>query len=336
MKLLLADALATLAPEVLPADTNFQIPWLSAVCARFFTVGKWAGTEIRWRGADTLVNFAVFNDPWGGRYFTLPRNIANILGASHGDAGNSLQARFSVDRIRGTWFEFQAGGWGAGDAMAGSGMQDAGDGFTCFRDITEASYLRVKTEVAELAGATVRFRGLDQNQQAIYTGAAGARYEGVDLDISTGLTTTTTQQFSAIPTTIKKPTTYGIIRLYAVSVATAAETLIGIYDPGDKAPSFRRYRISSTQNATVVQAMCKRRFIPALADADEVIPGNIGAIELGLQGRRYDLASEPATATKFWVDAFALLNAELGEDIGGATPILQFERGRSLGRIPAH
>jgi len=336
MKLLLAEALANLAPEVLPADDTKSIPWLNAVCARFFTVGKWVGTEIRWRGADTLVNFAVFNDPWGGRFFTLPRNIANILGASHGDPGNSLQARFSVDRIRGTWFEFQTGGWGVGDAMAGSGLQDAGDGYTCFRDITEPSYLRVKTEVAELTGAKIRFRGLDQNGEAIYTGTGTNRYEGVDLDISTGLITTTTQQFSAIPTTIQKPATYGVVRLYSVSVATATETLIGIYDPGDKAPSFRRYRIASTQPATIVQAMCKRRFIPALVDADEVIPGNLGAIELGFHGRRYDLQNDPPTAAKYWADAFALLNAELGEDSGGATPIVQFERGRSLGRIPAH
>lgn len=336
MKLLLSDALANLAPEVLPADVNYQIPWINAVCARAFSVGKWVGTEIRWRGSDTLVNFAVFNDPWGGRFFTLPRNIACILGGSHGDPGNSLQARFLPDRIRGTWFEFQTGGWGVGDAMAGTGLQDAGDGFTCFRDITEASYLRVKTEVAEAANTKVRFRGIDQNSEVIYTGTGAARYEGVDLDISTGLTTTTTQQFSAIPTTIKKPSTYGVIRLYAVSVATATETLIGIYDPGDKAPSFRRYRISGTQEHSVVQAMCKRRHVPALVDADEVIPSNIGFIELGLQGRRYDLANDPATAAKYWMDGFALLNAELAEDSGGATPIVQFEVGRQIGRIPAH
>lgn len=334
MKLLLSDALDQLAPEVLPADTNMQVPWINAVSSRFHTVGKWAGTTVRWKGLDTATNFAVFDDPWGGRYFTLPRSLLCVLAGGHGDGRDSLQARFSTDRIRGPWFEFAGSGWGVGDAVGGGGLQDAGDGFTCFRDITEDSYLRVKTELAETALAEMLFRGLDENEEPIYTGTGTAAYEGVKLVIGSALTTTTTQQFSSIPSIIQKPVTYGPVRLYAVSVADATETLIGMYDPGDTAPSFRRYRLSCTSDSTTVHAMCKRRHVPVVADADEIIPGNINALELGLQGRRYDLANDPETAARYWGDAFALLNAELGEFHGGATPRMQFERGMSLGRIP--
>lgn len=334
MRLLLADALTQIAPEVLPADSNYRTAWISAVCARFFTVGKWAGTTTRWKGVDTAVNFAVFEDAFGGRYFTLPRNLLCILAAGAGNADGSLQARFGTSRIRGPWFEFSNAGWGIGDAVAGSGFQDAGDGFTCFRDLPDTSYLRVKTEVAETALAEMLFRGLDENEEPIHTGTGSASYEGVKLVIGAGLTTTTTQQFSSIPSLIKKPVTYGPVRLYAVSVADATETLIGLYDPGDTAPGLRRYRIAGQSDATTVHAMCKRRHVPAVADADEIIPSNINAIELGLHGRRYDLANDPQTAAQYWNDAFALLNAELGESHGGSTPRVQFECGTSLGRIP--
>lgn len=334
MKLLLAEALSTVAPEVLPADEAYEVPWINAVTSRFFAVGKWAGTTSRWRGINTATNFSIYDDPWGGRYFTLPRSLLCVLAGGHGDGSGSLQARFSTDRIRGPWFEFAGSGWGIGDAVAGSGLQDAGDGFTCFRDITEDSYLRVKTEVAETALAEMLFRGLDEDKEPIYTGAGAASYEGVKLVIGAALTTTTTQKFSSIPILIRKPITYGPVRLYAVSVATATETLIGMFDPGDTAPSFRRYRISGKSDSTTVHAMCKRRHVSVVADADEIIPGNINALELGLQGRRYDLANDPETAARYWGEAFALLNAELGESHGGATPRVQFERGASLGRIP--
>lgn len=334
MRLLLADALSQLAPEVLPSDTATKKAWINAVASRFFSTGKWAGTTTRWRGTDTAVNFAVFEDAYEGRYFTLPRNLLSILAAGAGNPAGSLQARFSTQPIRGPWHEFGNAGWGIGDAVAGSGFQDAGDGFTTFRDFSEASYLRVKTETTEADPTVVLFRGLDQNGEEIYTGSAGSRYQGVELDIGDGATTTTTQQFSAPPTLIKKPVCRGVIRLYAVNVSTAVETLIGIYDAGDTAPGFRRYRIACTSDATTVHAMCKRRFITAVSDADEVIPGNLAAIELGLHGRRYDLASDPKTADQYWLDAFGLLNAELGEYNGGAVPRFLAESGMSLGRIP--
>lgn len=333
-RLLLADALSQIAPETLPADSTKQLPWINAVTSRFFTVGKWAGTTVRWRGADTSVNFAIYNDAVGGRYFTLPRNLLCVLGGAHGNASGSLRARFSTDRIRGPWFEFVGDGWGVGDATAGSGLQDAGDGFTCFRDLPDTSYLRVKTDQNETDGIKMLFRGLDENGQPIYSGTLAATIDGVELDIGGALTTTTTQKFSAIPTLIRKPITFGIVRLYAVSAATAVETLIGLFDPGDTAPSFRRYRISGQSDSTTVHAMCKRRHVPAVADADEIIPANLGAIELGLQGRRFDLANDPKAAAGYWTDAFALLNAELGESHGGATPRVQFERGTGLACIP--
>lgn len=330
-KLLLSDALSQIDPAFLP-ESSKQTKWINSVCAKMFAVGKWKGTTMKWRGIDTAVNFAIFNDIWGGRYMTLPRNLLSILAAGGGNTAGSLQARFSTQPIRGPWHEFGNAGWGIGDAVAGSGFQDAGDGFTCFRDLPGVSFLRVKTEVAEAIDAEMLFRGLDENEEEIYTGVGSSSYEGVKLVIGAGLTTTTSQKFSIIPTLIKKPVTYGPVRLYAVDVDSGNETLIGLYDPGDTAPGFRRYRISCQSDSTTVHAMCKRRHIPAVALADEVIPGNVAALESGLQGRRFETSNDHDAAQQYWTDAFAILNSEIAEDNGGATPTW-LQSGPSIGRI---
>lgn len=327
MKLLLSDAIDRIAPECLPASSADQVSWINAVCAQFLSTGKWEGTTLQWRGSATAVRFAVYEDAYGGLQFTLPRNLLCLLASAHGDDSGGTdesRVRFGSRPIRGMWHEFGNGGYGVGDTVESSGAHDAGDGFAVFRDFAEDSYLRVKTDVAEATGATVRFRGLDEDGEEIYSGSGASTYQGIDLDISTALTTTTAQVFSAPPTLVVKPVTRAQIRLYSVSVADGTETLIGVYDPGETAPSYRRYRISGNATVTTVHAIAKRRHVDAVADQDEVVPGNVQAIEYGLMGRRYDLANDPKTAAEYWSRAFGLLNASLGEAQGSTTPNVQF------------
>lgn len=342
MKLLLGDLLTQLAPEVLPADPSQQIPWVNAVCQHFYLVGKWAGTTVRWKGATTGVSFAIYQDANGFYYFTLPRNLHSLLGAAFsvsqpvGSAQN-YRVRFSSVPIQGPWHQFGNGGAGNIDGSWGSGVLDLGDGFTCFQDLPDNSYLQVMTETAEASGATMTFRGLDQNGNQIYSGSGAGTINGVTLNISTGLVTQTTQIFSAIPQLVKKPLTYGPVTLLAVSVATGKVTPIAIYDPSDTSPGFRRYRLGRSAQGGIpyctVHAMTKRRFVPVLVNTDEVIPGNVPAIELGMHGRRYDLENDTKTADEYWGEAIALLNSELNEYNGAAMPQIIFGRDTNLARI---
>jgi hypothetical protein len=342
-KLLLSDALATIAPECLPADTTKQTTWLNNVCNHFFHIGKFSGTTMRWKGVNTGANFQIFYDITGTAYFTLPRNVLSVLAAGYGmttpGQAPSYNVRFSNAQINGPWHEFGGGGWGVGDQAVGRGIFDAGDGWTTFKDFPDASTIRIVTEAAEFAGSIMLFRGLDQNGNEIFTGAGSNTFQGVNLDISAGLTTNTTQVFGVAPTLVKKPVTYGPVSLYAVSVATGVATLCAIYDPGDTSPGFRRYRLGGPTNngpLPYTTAICqvKRRFVPAVVGADELIPNNIPALELGLQGRRYDLQSDEKTATAFWKDAFEILNAELNEAQGGAVPQIVWQKGWSLASMP--
>lgn len=346
MKLLLGDALNQIDPAVLPAGSQAtQIAWLNQVLAHFFLTGKWAGTTVRWKGQNTGASFAIYYDQNNQAIVTLPRGMLALLAAAYGQtvAPPSHQLRFSNSMIRGGWFEFTNGAnYGVGDQSWGNGLQDIGDGWTTFQDVTEPSYLRVVTSEAEAGGATVLFRGTDANGNVIYSGSGAGTINGVTLDISTGLTTQTTQVFGAAPTLIQKPVTYGPIQLFSVGVASGKVTQIGSYDPGETSPGYRRYKLGGAfinQGQTVIpyttlHAMVKRRNVPMVSLADEVIPGNIPAIELGLQGRRYDLQSDTKTADEYWGEAIALLNAELSEYNGAAVPRLNFQKGTNLAGIP--
>lgn len=341
MKLLLADCLASLAPEALPADPTKQIPWLNRVLETFF-VNKWARTTMRWKGLNTAASFGISFGADGQGFFTLPRGVLSLLAGAYGSSGTKLppQLRFSPSPINGPWFQF-GNSLGVGDLVYGHGLMDAGDGYTTFADILEPSYLRVTTEQAEQSGSMMLFRGLDQNGDEIYTGTGVNTIQGVQLNISTGITTQTTQVFSAAPTLVKKPVTYGPVSIYAVSVATGVPTLIAIYDPGDTSPGFRRYKlggvnINSTKNTpyVTVHAMVKRRFVPVTAPADEVIPSIVAAIELGFMAYRYDTQSDETTATEYWGHAFQILNSELNEFNGAAVPRIIQEAGLGLASIP--
>lgn len=346
-KTLLSDALANIAPACLPADPTAQIPAINGVLEVFYSEGKWARTTSKWKGLSTGVSFQINQDINGQYFFTLPRSVLCLLAGAYGQTGNqtpNYRVRFGTSQVQGMWHQFGNGNAGVGDEILGRTIIDLGDGFTCFQDILEPSYLRVITETSETNPTNVLFRGVDQNGNEIYSGTGTGTTIGVKLNIGASATTQTTQVFGSIPSIVQKPVTNGPLNLYAVSVATGISTLISIFDPGDTSPGFRRYGLGGlawgpTQanqpiRYTTVHAIVKRRFVRVVALSDEVIPGFIGALEAGLQGRRYDLESDPKTADQYWAEAIHRLNSELTEYNGAATPQVIFQRDTGLGRIP--
>lgn len=342
MRLLLADALATLPPDCLPNGAqSVQIAAINSVLNRFFSTAKFAKTTTRWKASTTGSSFAIQYDQNFQAFITLPRNVLALLASAYGITNNSqppnYNVRFSTMPINGAWHEFGNGGYGVGDQVWGRGMQDAGDDWTTFADLTEPSYLRVVTEQAETNPTNILFRGLDQNGQQIYTGTGTNTINGVTLNIGTALQTQTTQQFSAAPTLVQKPVTFGPVSLYSVGVASGTVTLIAIYDPGDTSPGFRRYKLGGPLASagrplpyTTLHAMVKRRFVPAVSLADELIPGSLTALEQGLIALRCDRERDFKTGEEFWADAFSILNAELNEFNGAAVPTLIFRKGTNL------
>lgn len=340
MKVLVSDVLSQIAADVLPANPALQLPYLNRVLETFFSVGKFARMTQKWKGTSTGVSFQVCYDQCGQAYITLPRNVLSLLAAGYGSTNNqptpNYRVRFSSAPIQGFWHEFANGYGGIGDETWGRQLADAGDGWTCFQDILEPSYLRIVCETSETSGANILFQGEDQNGNDIYSVGGSNNILGVNLNFGASLTTQTTQIFGGSPSLVQKPITNGPLSLYAVSVSSGSATLISVFAPGDTAPGFRRYKLGSVSNRrngqpyipyTTVHAVVKRRFVAVAAMSDEVIPGNISAIELGMMGRKYDLQGDIKTSTEYWMDAISLLNSELNEYNGAAVPQIIWQRG---------
>ena len=103
------------------------------------------------------------------------------------------------------------------------------------------------------------------------------------------------------------------------SPASEELTPLSVYVPEDTAPSFRRYKVSSLLPITHVRAVCKRRFIPVDGNKDEiVIPGNLGALKLGMLAINYENKNDLERAEDYWQKAFSTLNLEMREFRGGA------------------
>lgn len=299
------------------------------------SVAEESGTSVLFRGTDE-------NDK---KIFTIPSTDATVGGTPSPDISGTftrcgainskpLYLSSQIDEGGGTMTTFAL--WYSGDSTTGwiiSRATDIGNVSTItegwqFPSSEDPTGIYSATLGAALTGVpTVSVDGTDP-------------IEGVELDISTNLTTTTTQQFSGPrPTMIVKPITRGPIDLYAVDVSTGDETLIGTYDPGETVPNYRRYRlgaVSAGATLTTIHCMTKRRFVEAVADSDELIPGSLRALELGLIARRFDLTHDVKEATEYWRRAFALLNSQLAEEQGNAQTRVQIQSdgtGFNVGRV---
>ena len=177
------------------------------------------------------------------------------------------------------------------------------------------------SDVTEAGATNIRFFGTNTSGDVIYTGTA----PGVVLDAGAS-PATTTQVFSTL-TRVIKPVTLGRIKVYAVDNATAAATLMAIYEPGETTPCYRRYAVTGSKHEDrTFTALCKRNYVPALVSNDEVFPDNIGALKMGLMALNFETRDESRSRSKgYWQDAVEILNDELGEYLADTSPAIQIQ-----------
>lgn len=291
---------------------------VNELCERFFVSGKWKGMMVE-----------VDLDATSG-FVTLPRRCESILGVT-------------VQKIPrtpfGRWYSFLPGGPGEVDLSAYSGpdiVVDMGDGFCTYADPSYSSF-RVRVKVPNVAdrnnGNYVLVKGQDSDGKVVYDSEGN---EGVTLNLAAA-ENTTSQYFSKI-TSVLKPATLGYLTLWAVD-SLNAETQIGDYEPGETNISYRRYRVTSADNSEVptVRALCKRRYVQVISENDDVIPGNMGALKLGLISLKYEDTNDLERATEYFTKALSLLNAELREQRGGQFNTMRFSpHGFGLNRVAKH
>lgn len=280
---------------------------LNLVQERFINEGKWAGTM-------QPIRFWAFSD----EVVTLPRQFVSALAVKFIKDGcrqaASIQNQWYSYMNYGPWY-FDFNNWPSYGYSRN--VVDHGDGYVSFIDSPyEQYYLRFTIASSEDDGKEVIVKGEDQDHMPIFNQQDTRAYEGliVELDSSP---VTTTQVFTRF-TFFQKPITSDWVYIDAVDVVTGGVTRIGNYEPSETTPSYHRYRLGCTENVDYVEMICKRRYVPALVETDEVYPANLGALQMGLMAVTYLQQGDPARYSVHMQGAYDLLNGEMKEERGGA------------------
>lgn len=288
--------------------------FLNLVQERYINSGKWLG----------MMKEIVITS--SGGYFTLPPRFVAALAVKEGTCGCPLQ-------LSSRWYAYR---YGIGVAIKDSsvwpiygyaGAIDVGDGFVTFKDSPYSTYrLKIVRENAADDGTQMLFKGNDANGNPIFTLPAGESnsYEGVTFTL-TGAETTPSTVFSGPLQMVRKLRTVGYIYLDAVDTATSKVTRIGYYSPSETAPSYHRYANGSTAEDSWVAAICKIRYSPAVADSDEVVPGNAGALRAGLAALKCESEGDTVRRDQFLADGLRMLGDEARENRGGVRFALRID-----------
>jgi hypothetical protein len=263
--------------------------------------------EPSWKGVDGVARFSIY-----GNTLTLPRELSAIK------KGGALRNTDDPDSyctsrvpVRNQWYQFSGNGpgiWESEYTLCRSvGLMDLGDGWVSYRDPVDPFKLRVYTDVAETGNITLT--GFNTSGAPLYSGTT----LGVTLDLSVAGATTTAVFGGQSLLGVIKPVTNGRVLLFAVDNVTGNEIQIAVYQPSETVPSYRRYQVTGVEEEERVYiALCKRAVVNAVVDNDLLIPGNLGALKLGLMALNYE-TTDDGRRKEYWDNAVALLNGELAE-----------------------
>jgi len=306
----------------------------ATVAAPYFNAAtSWLLSHGKWKGSIAPAIFQVTDN----QQITLPRGILTILGGAIQGTGDAFRSKWKGS-VTNQWFQWIEGGPGlvTNPPYDVEGFVDQGDGFVIFRDLPSNGVIKVYNSTTESAG-TINIRGFSGGAK-VYTGSGASRIEGENVAMpttaSTSTTTSTSWDSGNSLYAIVKPATNGILNFYHVA-ADATETLIGTYEPGELIPCYRRYYVPMRfNNSGQVVAICKRRHVDVAVDNDEIIPGNLNALEMALMAVNFRRKADPL-ADKYISMAIEELNSELAQyEPEQAYGPLQIDPSQSFGYVP--
>lgn len=302
----------TLLSRYAGANNDFE-DRLNLARERLMKSGNWKATKVK-----TVFN--VFPDASNRAVVTLPRSLNTILAGLYLNTAGDCVYGYPLP-VRNGWYSFSSGGPGYFTDSRyrwRQGIEPEEGWFNTFADWTTPKKLRLKFAATEANGLIFNLRGVNASGP-IYTGAGVNTIEGENLTTAGATTLTTTSDFSEPPYAVAKPVTYGRVSMYTFDGVT--ETLVAIYDPSERTPMWRRYRVPGCTDWTEADpgqflAICKRAYVPVASDFDEVIPGNLGALRFGLTALLAEDSRDFARADQEWATAERLLTTEAADDEG--------------------
>lgn len=292
---------------------------------------SWLITSGKWRGTMQRVVFEVQDDS----YITLPRSLQTILAGVIQGTDDNFRCNLPLP-IQNEWFQWIPGGPGfnPNPPYCTQGLNSLGEGFVFFKELPSSGQIKVVTTTTETANS-INIRGYNSSGDKVFTGTGASRIEGENITIPTvsgnSVTTSTTWNEGNSVYGVVKPSTNGVLLVYHTSGGT--DTLIARYEPGEQVPNYRRYLVPSLWiNEGQIVAWCKVAFVPAVVDNDQLIPGNLNALEMALMAVRFRRTSEMDRAIEYFQLAIQELNDEV-EDFNAESsyPVMQIPPTLSLG-----
>lgn len=275
----------------------------------------WVFQNDKWLGSMQEAVFTIYDN----EQITLPRDIRTIEASVLQGTGDQFRQWVPMN-VASEWYQWIPGGGGfvSNPPWNTSALTSLGEGFVFFRELPSTGHIKIYNVTTESAG-TINIRGYDSTGAKVYTGVGAARIEGENVaqptTAATSVTTSTTWGSGNSVYAIIKPTTNGILKFYHVA-ADLTETLIGSYEPGETNPNYRRYLVPryciSNDNRQVV-GRCKRNQVDVVVDNDQIIPGNLQALEMALMALYFRRKADIQLATQYLSMAVDQLNQEVEE-----------------------
>lgn len=257
---------------------------------------------------------------------TWPRQIATI---------EAIAVCTTPIPVRNGWYEFLPNGPHIQPETGACDVQlIAREGnFVTFTDISGTNKrLKVYADVAEDAEARILVQGYDENGNWIRTQDAGEWVDGEYIGIDNGTPQESVKFFTAI-TGIIKDETNGVVRLYELNDDDGTMRALGIYEPDETTPSYRRSLVTGIDSLVTDEEECesvkvtvvaKNEFYPVGEDNDWLLIPSLPALkDMCLAIKKYD-AGLPDEGAVYEARAVATLDRQLGHYLGdGGAPVIE-------------
>jgi len=231
-----------------------------------------------------------------GQCITLPREIETVLSVNIG--GNPSRGRDEL-------FSFHINGPGDYRDTCDFTWDNSGN-FCTYRDLSCPSKLVAFVEEPADAGVELRVFGYDEQNRPLRTDANGVWSDGLLVPTIYGyaLPATTDPLVSRI-TAIVKGKSVANIRLSSFDNSTFTGTLLGIFEPDETKPLYRRIRINT--NDSWVRLCYRKRSLELISQSDRILLHSRPALVLAMHAIKKFRELDIASAVQFEAHATRLL-----------------------------
>lgn len=231
-----------------------------------------------------------------GRCVTLPREVETVL---------SLNISGTPARGRDELFSFHLNGPGECRESCKYTWDNSGTFFT-YRDLQCPARLIAFVEKPEDAGVMLRVFGYDEQNRPLRTDVNGKWEDGLLVPTIYGYALpASTDPFVSRITGIVKGQSAANIRLSSFDNSTSSGTLLGIFEPDELKPEYRRIRIN--RDCSWIRLCYRRRTLDLISQNDRILLHSRIALILAMHALKKYREVDLVAATQLEAHAVRLL-----------------------------